>query len=107
MYEYLYITIFIVIACLIFDKYVLKTNLVQKKWKSLLFVNIAGMILLVIWDNIAIIRNHWWYSDHILIGLKIGYVPIESFILVMDFSLVSLIAWEYLKLNDKKITKRN
>jgi lycopene cyclase domain-containing protein len=93
-YEYLFITFGILIIAFLVDRFALGGR-IFKKWKALLFTYVFGFILVLIWDNLAIARGHWWYNNQCLTGIKMGFVPIETFILLADFILVSVLAWEY------------
>lgn len=56
-------------------------------WRLSLFM----LILATCWDQIAIARGHWSFGEEFLLGIKIGYMPIEEFGFVLVVSYLVLV----------------
>ncbi len=57
----------------------------------MIFINFFILLVGVAWDEFAIYRGHWSYGEQFLLGLRVGYVPIEDigfFLLGIYFVLV-------------------
>jgi len=96
MYEYLLIAMTVLVMLLLASMLLLK-DLLWRQWKTLLFTWSIGMVIVWLWDSFALLRGHWWYNPQNLTGIKLGMVPLETFILITDFLLVAVISWEYAK----------
>lgn len=73
---------------------------IYKNLKHLLIFNIINIFLATIWDQIAIQRGHWSFNPDYLLGLKVGYMPVEEFLFVLVLSYFALVLF---KIIEKKI----
>ncbi len=97
--EYTFVFTTILLVCYLADKW-LRTR-VFGRWKPLIFAFIIYLVFGIIWDHVAVIRGHWVYGWQYLSGVKIGLVPVEDVLVVLDIILVPVIAWEYFRKNGK------
>lgn len=97
MPEYFLILIFLFIIGLILH-FIYKVK-IYSSVKHCILTNLAGIFLITIWDNFAIFRGHWGFGDKFLLGLKIGYMPIEEYLFVIIFPYLGLVIY---KIFDKK-----
>ncbi|MBT3720791.1 lycopene cyclase domain-containing protein [archaeon] len=96
--EYLIILIGIFLITL-FLEYKLHIHLYHSR-KERIIIPLIFFIIGTIWDTYAVYRNHWTFSDSMLIGIKIGILPLEEylFFLVVPYMILTLY-----KILDKKI----
>ena len=98
MPEYFLILVGIFIITVFIQKYF--QIRIYKNLKHLLFFNIINLFLATIWDQIAIQRGHWTFSPNYLLGIKIGYMPVEEFLFVLVLSYFALV---FFKIIEKKV----
>jgi lycopene cyclase domain-containing protein len=91
--EYLAVTLGVLMVCILVDAY-LKTEILTKKRRAFGITYVIG-ILLMSWDGFATTRGHWWYGEKFMLGISIFNAPVENFVLLAVFILISIIAWEY------------
>ncbi len=73
---------------------------IYKSPKHFFIFNSLNLFLATIWDQIAIARGHWTFSSEFLLGIKIGFMPIEEFLFVL---VLSYFALTFYKILEKKI----
>lgn len=99
MREYFIISVGLLAILLITELLIFKTGFL-KKWKSLTFTCFVGFILTFLFDTISLYRQFWVYTSRYLLGLKIGSVPLETFILALDIIFCFVMLWEWKKIKD-------
>ena len=91
-------TLYIFVVCIIYGKTISYTSISYKKERFI----IAGIMFLLClaWDYYATWRGHWSFNGPGLIGIRIGWLPIEEFlfILIMPFWAIT-----FYKLMDQKL----
>ncbi len=88
--EYLVILISIlVIAIALNFKY--RIHLYQSR-KERFLIPIIFFIVGTLWDSYAVYRGHWYFQIDNLIGIKIGYLPLEEylFFLIIPYFILSI-----------------
>ena len=77
-------------------------------WRSFWHAFIVYGIVFVVafcWDQFAIWRGHWSFGKQYLIGIYVGYMPIEEFGFIFIPSYFGLVLYKTVeKLLDKKHT---
>jgi len=57
-----------------------------KIFRSTVHMLVLTLLILIeatIWDQFAIWRGHWSFNPRYLVGIKIGYMPIEEFLFAL------------------------
>lgn len=98
MPEYFLILLGLFLATLVLHLY-FKVK-IYKSTKHFFIFNFVNLFLATIWDQIAIARGHWTFNPEYLLGLKIGFMPIEEFLFVL---VLSYFALTFFKIIEKKI----
>jgi len=96
---------FIILVVLFFIALTLQVTLKVKIYHSLahlFFTNLLGIIIISIWDNLAIYRGHWSFGRQFLLGPKIGLMPIEEYLFILIFPYLGLVVYKIL---EKKLKK--
>lgn len=70
---------------------------VFKRWKASLLTFLLGAVLATLWENLAVLRGHWWFGYQYMLGIRIGLVPIEEVIVWADLIFIPILLWEYFK----------
>src|SRR5688572_5275109 len=52
----------------------------ESQWLVLLILIIVAVVYTTPWDNYLVATHVWWYDPTRVIGLVIGWVPIEEYI---------------------------
>jgi lycopene beta-cyclase len=95
MPEYFIILLGILLITVFLHKY-FKIRLYKSAIHFLTF-NVVNILLATIWDQIAIARGHWGFNPRFLLGIKIGFMPIEEFLFVLIISYFALILFKILE----------
>ncbi|MEK6967516.1 MAG: lycopene cyclase domain-containing protein [Nanoarchaeota archaeon] len=72
--------------------FVAKVKLFRSKTEMLLFWGSAFFIG-ILWDQLAIWRGHWRYADSKMLGINIGFMPLEDFIFIFVVDYAILLAY--------------
>lgn len=79
-YEYLAILIFLfIISVYLKVHYKLKFF---KNTKQMIYFYIIFYLVGIFWDNFAVWRGHWYYPGKGILGIFIGYIPLEDYLFV-------------------------
>lgn len=100
MPEY-FISLMVVLALAVILKVVFKVR-VYTSIAHFLVVSCVALILATIWDNFAIYRGHWSYGERILLGPKIGYMPIEEYMFTLIVLYFGFVVYKILENNLKQ-----
>lgn len=95
MPEYLFILIvvfFVTLSLHTLSRVKLYTSL-----RHFLIFNIVNLFLAVIWDQFAIYRGHWHFESRFLVGVNIGFMPIEEFLFVLVVSYFAIVLYKVIE----------
>jgi len=75
----------------------------QKRCKIKLFKNKLHLIAIFastliiggIWDNYAVWRGHWFYPGKGILGIFLGYIPLEDYIFIIVVTYAILVGYKY------------
>lgn len=99
-YEYLLaLVIIFLISLAVSFKFKLK---IFNNFKQLILFYIILIPIAIAWDNIAVVRGHWLYPGRGILGIFLGYVPIEDYLFVIVCGYNALVLY---KLTDKLLKK--
>jgi len=93
--EYLIILIILLLIS-IFLEWKYRIHLYQSK-KERLWIPIIFFIIGVLWDSWAVYRGHWNFEGQGLIGIKIGYLPLEEYLFFLIFPYFLLTTYRFFK----------
>lgn len=92
MSDYFFILLSIILVSLLLDKY----------WRLKVFENgrlirggIIILISVIIWESYAEWKGHWIINPEYLVGIYVGYVPLESFVYGFALVFFSVVLWNY------------
>ncbi len=87
--EYISILLLVFLFTLYFD-WKLHVHLYQSRKESLQ-IPLIFFVIGTLWDSFAVYRGHWSFNGTGLIGLTIGYLPIEEylFFLIIPYSIIT------------------
>lgn len=92
-YFLIIVAIFIFTAFLHY-KYKVK---IYKSTKQFLLLNLISIIGGFLWFHHAAWRGHWVYNDKFLLGIKVGYSPIEDLIGILAVTYFCLTIYKILE----------
>lgn len=60
-----------------------------------IFVNAIFLLFGYAWDSYALIKGHWVYDDHFLLGYRVGVVPLEDigFMFIVPYAILVVYHW--------------
>ena len=79
--EYLLILCFFFAVSVFLEKYYGLD--VYKNWKERAYLTVFFLVVGVVWDYTAVVRNHWNFTGSFDIGLKIGVLPVEEYLFAL------------------------
>jgi lycopene cyclase domain-containing protein len=90
--EYLLILVSVFLLCLA-AKWKLKLQLFRSTKEGLIVI---GSLLVIgsVWDSFAIFRGYWSYNEAFLIGLNIGFMPLEEYLFMLVIPFLSLVIYQ-------------
>jgi lycopene cyclase domain-containing protein len=68
-----------------------------KSKSHLIFLYIVLLFVGIIWDQYAIYRGHWSFGKNFLLGLHIGYMPIEEYAFIFIVTYFILVAYKIIE----------
>ncbi|TSC69940.1 MAG: lycopene cyclase [Parcubacteria group bacterium Gr01-1014_46] len=89
-YEYLLILLFFLLVALFLEwKY--RIHLYNSK-KERLIITFILFFIGIVWDNFAVWRGHWSFPGNGLLGINVGFIPVEEylFFLIMPFWAITM-----------------
>lgn len=101
MPEYLIILVIILVVTFFLHK-CFRVKIFNSK-RHLLFYWGVSLLIATIWDQFAIYRGHWSFNQEYLLGIKIGYMPIEEFLFVI---VVGFFALTFYKITEEYFSKK-
>ena len=91
--EYLIIEICIFIIIFITQK-INKIKLFENK-TQLIAIFASTLIIGGIWDNYAVWRGHWFYPGKGILGIFLGYIPLEDYIFIIVVTYAILVGYKF------------
>lgn len=94
-FEYLLILGIVYLAALL-----LKFKFRVKVFSNLKEAIVYYLIILIIgtiWDNLAVLRGHWFYPGKGILGIFIGLVPIEDYFFAFVCAYFALVLYKVLQ----------
>lgn len=58
---------------------VLRQKLAREHWAALGVLSLVALVWTTPWDNYLVATNVWWYDESRILGIVLGYVPIEEY----------------------------
>jgi lycopene cyclase domain-containing protein len=82
-----YFIILLVILTVTYALHKLSGVKIYKSLRHFLVVNGIALTLGIVWDHVALARGHWSFGEQLLLGTRVGLMPVEEifFILVMMY----------------------
>ncbi|OGK16448.1 hypothetical protein A2690_03815 [Candidatus Roizmanbacteria bacterium RIFCSPHIGHO2_01_FULL_39_12b] len=81
MPEYLLILLLLLTVTIFIHK---RNNLkLFKSSKHMFIIYLIPIVVGIAWDQFAIYRGHWTFGKEFLLGIYIGYMPIEEFLFMI------------------------
>ncbi|KPJ70825.1 hypothetical protein AMJ51_00865 [Microgenomates bacterium DG_75] len=95
MPEYALILILLLFISVFLHRYF---KLKLSKSKSHLFIFYAILFFVgIVWDQFAIGRNHWTYSEEFLLGPYVGFMPIEDYVFILVTPYFGLVVYKIIE----------
>ena len=91
--EYLIIEICIFIV--IFTTQKLNKIKLFKNKTQLIAIFASTLIIGGIWDNYAVWRGHWFYPGKGILGIFLGYIPLEDYIFIIVVTYAILVGYKF------------
>ena len=91
--EYLIIEICIFVIIFATQK-LNKIKLFENKFQ-LIAVFASTLIIGGIWDNYAVWRGHWFYPGKGILGIFLGYIPLEDYIFIIVVTYAILVGYKF------------
>lgn len=88
--EYIIILLFLLCVQLFLEH---KFHLhLYKSRKERFIIPLIFFVIGIAWDSFAVARGHWSFNMDKLLGIKIGYLPIEEylFFLIIPYSILTI-----------------
>jgi lycopene cyclase domain-containing protein len=76
---YLSFLIYFVITPAIIFAWVFRHHLTKRRWQELGVMSLVAVIWTTPWDNYLVATNVWWYDEARVLGIVLGYVPLEEY----------------------------
>ena len=70
---------------------------------QMLIVFASALIVGVLWDNYAVWRGHWYYPGQGILGIFIGYIPLEDYFFIIVVTYWIIVLYKFI---EKKFEKR-
>lgn len=90
------IILLILLALSIFISQKYDIHLYQTK-KEKLFIPLIYFVIGVVWDSWAVYRGNWSFEGPGLIGISIGYLPLEEYLFFLIFPYFLLVTYFFFR----------
>jgi len=67
---------------------------VYRSPRRLVLAMIPMLVVFLTWDVVGIVREHWWYSERYVSGLRIGPMPLEELLFFLVIPVCGLLTYE-------------
>lgn len=79
---------------------------VYRRPRRLLLALLPTVALFSAWDVWGIVRNHWWYSERFMTGIRIGLMPLEELVFFLVIPVCGLLTYEAVGQVLRRVTGR-